>query len=73
MDEAASGELVYLEHIYLVSGDYTIRAKARDVMGEESEWATLSVSMSKSKPIIYSSLLLVFLEQFPILARLLNL
>jgi outer membrane protein assembly factor BamB len=30
-------------------GEYTIKAKARDTLGEESDWATLEVSMPKNK------------------------
>jgi hypothetical protein len=52
MDEAASGEIVYLEHSYLLIGKYTIKAKARDVFGGESDWATLEVSMPKHNDIL---------------------
>jgi hypothetical protein len=56
-------------------GSYQIKVKARDVPSfSESPWSDpLSVSMLKNKIVIYDSLFLRFLEQFPILARLLNL
>ena len=47
--DLASSEVEELIHIYVSRGKYTIRAKAKDVMGGESEWATLEVSMAKNK------------------------
>jgi pyrrolidone-carboxylate peptidase len=43
----ASGEKLTLAHVWHKQGTYTIRAKARDVFGSESEWSTLEVSMPK--------------------------
>jgi len=48
-EKAGSGEKVRIDHTYNMRNDYTIRAKAKDVMGEESDWATLTVSMPKNK------------------------
>jgi len=45
----ASGEQGSASHIYNARGEYTIKAKARDTLGEESDWATLEVSMPKNK------------------------
>jgi len=61
--ERASGEKCYYEHSWLTIGNYTIRVKAKDVMGEESDWATLSVSMPKNKAINTS--LFNFLQNHP--------
>ena len=36
-------------HTWSEKGNYIIKAKARDVYGTESNWATMSVSMSKNK------------------------
>ena len=63
-------------HTWDVKGDYTIRVKARDVHGAESEWATLEVRMPKNKQ--YTSIFFLrFLDQhpdiFPILRHLLDL
>jgi outer membrane protein assembly factor BamB len=47
--EYASGEQVKIEHTWSRENTYTIRVKAKDVLGEESDWATLEVSMPKNK------------------------
>jgi outer membrane protein assembly factor BamB len=71
VSEAASGETIYIPHTYQNEGQFTIRAKARDVMGAESDWSTLVVTMPKPK------LMDLFLdwisERFPIIYQLLNL
>jgi len=43
--ERASGENCYYEHMWLIRGTYTIRCKAKDTLSEESDWATLEVTM----------------------------
>jgi outer membrane protein assembly factor BamB len=74
MDEAASDEIVYLEHTYLLKGTYTIKAKARDVFGEESDWATLEISMPKSSVINpFERFLENHPHLFPILRQLMGL
>jgi hypothetical protein len=61
---------VYFEHTYAEQGTYTIHAKARDSLGEESDWATMKISM----PVSYHNPLWQFLQQhFPVLTRLLKL
>jgi hypothetical protein len=68
--EAASQETVYLLHIWDEQGDYTVSCKARDSLGEESDWATMEISM----PVSYHNPLWQFLQQhFPVLTRLLKL
>jgi len=49
-DFVASGEDVILSHAYS-EGDYTIRAKAIDLVDNESEWAELEISMPIPKEI----------------------
>ena len=75
MDECASGETVFIKHVYSRRGTYTIKAKARDGFGGESDWATLEVSMPKNKAI--NTPFINFLENhpnlFPILRQLLGL
>ena len=61
--ERASGEKCYYEHSWLTIGNYTIRVKAKDVMGEESDWATLEVSMPKNK--VINTAFLYFLNNHP--------
>ncbi len=72
----ASGEQGMVSHTYNARGTYTIKAKARDTLGEESDWGTLSVTM----PTSYNQPLLTFLEllfqrfphAFPILRQMLG-
>jgi outer membrane protein assembly factor BamB len=45
----ASKEEIVFEHVYNLRKDYTIKAKAKDDFGGESDWATLEVSMPKNK------------------------
>jgi outer membrane protein assembly factor BamB len=68
--EHASGENCYYEHAWSEWDEYTIRCKAKDVMGEESDWAELTVSMPRNRA-TYNLLFLRFLEQFPILQKML--
>jgi len=44
-----SGEEIILSHIWAEQGNYTIKSKAKDIYGLESNWATLEVSMPKNK------------------------
>ena len=52
-----------LYHIWVKKGTYTIRAKAIDTFGLESDWATLPIKMPISNNAMYS-LWLQFLERF---------
>jgi hypothetical protein len=69
-----SGETINSSHIWAEQGEYSIKAKAIDEHGYESEWSDpLSVSMPKTK--IYNpmiQLLFRILERFPILNKILN-
>lgn len=60
-------------HIYKRTGVYTIRAKARDVNGDESDWsAGFPVIMPRSRPMIFSTFdnfLEKFFEYFPMLRK----
>jgi nitroreductase len=63
-------------HTWNTKGTYSIKAKARDSNGLESDWATKSISMSKLKPDI-NGLFLRFLDsiidKFSLLRRIQNL
>ena len=67
--ERASGEKCYYEHEWWRKGNYTIRCKAKDVMGEESDWAYLSITVphSYNNPFWWLNGLL---DRFPLLLRL---
>ena len=70
----ASGELGSASHTYNTRGGYTIKAKARDTLGEESDWATLTVSMPKNKIINpFERFLENHPHLFPILRQLMGL
>ena len=47
-----SGEYAVKSHKWASEGNYTIRAKAKDIYDAESDWTTLEVSMPKSKIIL---------------------
>ena len=69
----SSGVAVIQAHKWNTQNTYIIRAKAKDVNGEESDWAYLEVTMPKTKPFIFNLPLLSWLfERFPLLYRLLN-
>ena len=68
-----SGELVIKSHTWDEEDTYIIRAKAKDIFGEESEWGTLEVTMPVNQPVqfpIISWLLERFPNMFPILRHL---
>ena len=50
-----AGEVITLNHSWMNQGIYTIRCKARDEHGAESDWATLTVTMpySFNKPMLH--------------------
>jgi len=68
--DRASGETDSFEHTWKKQDNYTIRVKARDTLGEESDWATLEVTMPKShNPVWWLNSLL---DKFSLLQRLLG-
>jgi hypothetical protein len=66
-----SGFSVPASHIWSAKGTFVIYAKAKDVIGAESDWATFQVTMPRNKASTYS-LIQYFLGQFPLLERFLN-
>lgn len=66
-----SGTDIIVNHTWIDKGNYTIKAKAKDTFGLESDWGYLEVSIPRNKA-SYNVLFLRFLERFPILERLLN-
>ena len=63
--------MVNLSHSWEKSGTYTIKVKAKDDFGMESEWGELQVTMPRDKS-VSSSLLLKLLERFPLLEVILS-
>ena len=60
-------------HAWSVKGTYVIKAKARDIYGAESDWATLEVSMPKNRAINpFTMFLERLMERFPIMEQILQ-
>jgi len=57
----ASDSLENFSHTWESEGSYSIEARAIDYYGEQSEWATLEVSMPKNKPFFK------LLERYPLI------
>ena len=56
-------------------GTYTIRAKARDIHGLESEWTTLEINMPRNKQLdkpLFQRILEQLIQRFPLFAKLLQ-
>ena len=67
MIDCASGETIWITHTYLSQGTYTIRAKARDTIGEESDWGYFEITIPKIQNIYYG-----WLERFPRLQKIMD-
>jgi len=69
-----SGDDASATHVWSEKGNYAIKAKARDVYGAESEWATLTVSMPKDKGInlIFTEFLQKLFQHFPFFEKILD-
>jgi parallel beta-helix repeat protein len=65
-----SGEEITLPYSWTEKGNYIIYCWARDIYDEESDIATLKVTIPRNKPMV-NSLVLWFLERFPLITRLL--
>ena len=52
----ASGETATQKHIWIIGGTFTMKAKAVDVYGAESDWATLEVRLLNQFPHLFSML-----------------
>jgi hypothetical protein len=66
----ASKVQYFFDKTFHEPGNYTIRAKVKDVFDAESDWSTFNVTMKKSKAITSNMLLLRILDRFPMLQRL---
>jgi hypothetical protein len=72
----ASGEAGWASHTYTARGSYTIKAKAVDTLGAESDWGSLTVTMpcSYNGPVFqfWERLLERFPNAFPLLRYLIE-
>ena len=68
----ASGEKVTSNHCWTIQKTFTIKAKAKDINGAESNWSEFEVTIPRTKTTI-NSLFHWLLERFPILKRLYSL
>lgn len=60
-----SGDLITKSHTWSKKGTYIIKAKAKDIFGNESDWGTLSVTMPYSFNIPFISFWERLFERFP--------
>ena len=60
-----SGDKITKSHTWSTKGTYIIKAKAKDIYGNESDWATLSVTMPCSYNIPFQHLWERLFERFP--------
>jgi len=72
-DFVDSGVTVSLKHTWTEQSVFTLRAKAKDDTGAESEWSEHSISLPKARAKLGFAFLRQLIEQFPILERLLSL
>jgi hypothetical protein len=60
-----SGNQITESHTWSKKGTFTIKAKAKDISGNESDWGTLSVTMPCSYEIPFFSFWEMLFERFP--------
>jgi len=65
-----SGDIVTIAHVWNMTGDFTVKVKARDFYGLESDWATLEVTMPRNQ--VVRGVFLNFLQQHPDLSMMLR-
>ena len=65
-----SGHEETLSHSWESRGMFTVRVKAKDVYGNESEWSSLEVKMPKGKSFGFYSLFYCLCDTFPFLKML---
>jgi hypothetical protein len=68
-----SGETASFTHSWTTDGSYTLRVKAKDLYGDESEWSEpLSISIPKTKDTGILGLLQRWHQQYPFLQEIMN-
>ena len=69
-----SGEEFKLRHYWVFRDNYELRVKAKDIYGDESEWATLKVSVPKNKQTydnLFITIIKSLINRFPLIQNLL--
>jgi len=66
-----SGEEITVNHTWSEKGNYTIKAKARDEFGAESDWGQFKITMPKNKFLSYISIK-DLINRFPFLEKLIQ-
>jgi hypothetical protein len=66
-----SGVQITLNHSWNKQGIYIIKAKAKDIYDSESDWTEYTITMPRYKA-VSNSLLLKFINRFPILNQFLQ-
>ena len=70
-----SGDEIIKSHTWSTKGTYTVKAKAKDIYGNESDWAQLEITMPKGMIYIPSFILELFekfMERFPFVFQILR-
>ena len=63
---------IFTNHTWSTRGNFEIRVKAKDTVGEEGPWSSpLPIEIPRFRP-NYQSVFSKFLENYPIIARLFN-
>ena len=64
-----SSENVVLSHVFAEENIFTIKAKAKDQAGAESQWGELTVTMPRQKTPNFYNILQLLVEYFPIIKQ----
>jgi hypothetical protein len=70
-----SGETATESHYWEKSDSFIIKAKTKDVFGNESDWGTFEISMPRSKEndqFVFINFINRLIEKFPLLAMVLQ-
>jgi len=61
----SSGEQITKSHLWSAEGTYMVKAKAKDIHGNESNWALLPVTMPYSSTMLFMQFWMKLLKEFP--------
>ena len=61
----ASGEDVTMKHVWKIGGKYTIKVRATDVLGAESPWTYLEISVPRAKISSFIAIMQQIFQRFP--------